>query len=198
MFQERHKILGDILWRKNSIIFPVTVYSNDNKLGGLFHENILNLKSVSCLVMSDPATPWTVAHQPPLSTEFSRQEYWSGLAFPSPGNLPDPGIEPGCPARQADSSLSEPTGKPTSDKVTFICILTGTKRLPGDLRRLLTPWADRSGFIVTAFAHSCQELEIIYGIFLSLIYQILRPVVHLLFIIERSVLLLKPVVISSL
>ena len=39
-------------------------------------------------------TPWTVAHQAPLSMEFSRQEYWSGLLFPSPGDLPDPGIEP--------------------------------------------------------------------------------------------------------
>ena len=58
------------------------------------------------------ATPWTVAYQAPLSMEFSRQEYWSGLSFPSPGDLPDPGIEPGSPALQADSSLSEPPGKP--------------------------------------------------------------------------------------
>ena len=44
------------------------------------------------------ATPWTVACQAPLSMGFSRQEYWSGLPFPSPGDLPDPGIEPGSPA----------------------------------------------------------------------------------------------------
>ena len=44
------------------------------------------------------ATPWTVACQAPLSTGFSRQAYWSGLPFPSPGDLPDPGIEPGSPA----------------------------------------------------------------------------------------------------
>ena len=43
-------------------------------------------------------TPWTVSHQDPLSVKFSRQEYWSGLPFPSPGDLPDPGIEPGSPA----------------------------------------------------------------------------------------------------
>ena len=43
---------------------------------------------------------------------FSRQEYWSGLPFPSPGDLPEPGIEPGCPTMQADSLLSEPPGKP--------------------------------------------------------------------------------------
>ena len=47
-----------------------------------------------------------------LSMEFSRQEYWSGLSFPSPGDLPDPGIEPRPPALQADSFLSEPPGKP--------------------------------------------------------------------------------------
>ena len=54
------------------------------------------------------ATQWTVAYQTPLSVEFSRQEEWSGLPFPSPGELPDPGFEPGFPALQADSLLSEP------------------------------------------------------------------------------------------
>ena len=49
-------------------------------------------------VVSDSATPWTVAHQAPLSTEFPRQEYWSGLSFPSPGDLPDPGMELASPA----------------------------------------------------------------------------------------------------
>ena len=54
------------------------------------------------------ATPWTIVHQAPLSMGFSRQEYWSGLPFPSPGNLPDPGIKPRSPALQGDSSPSEP------------------------------------------------------------------------------------------
>ena len=58
------------------------------------------------------ATPWTVACQAPLSIGFSREEYWSGLLFPSPGDLPDPGIEPGSPALQADSLPAELTGKP--------------------------------------------------------------------------------------
>ena len=53
------------------------------------------------------ATPWTVAHQAPLSMGFSRQEYWSGLPFPSPGDLHNPGIEPKSPALQADSLLTE-------------------------------------------------------------------------------------------
>ena len=52
-------------------------------------------------------TPWTVAHQAPLSMGFSRQEYWSGLPFPSPGDLPYLGIEPGSLALQADSLPSE-------------------------------------------------------------------------------------------
>ena len=54
------------------------------------------------------ATPWTVAHQAPLSMGFSRQEYWSGLPCPPPEDLPDPGIEPRSPALQADSLPSEP------------------------------------------------------------------------------------------
>ena len=58
------------------------------------------------------ATPWTVAHQAPPSMGFSRQEYWSGLPFPSPGDLPNPGIEPRSPALQADALTSEPPGKP--------------------------------------------------------------------------------------
>ena len=57
------------------------------------------------------ATPWTVAYQAPLSMGFSMQEYWSGLPFPSPGDLPNPGIEPGFPEFQADALTSEPPGK---------------------------------------------------------------------------------------
>ena len=53
-------------------------------------------------------TPWTIAYQAPPSMGFSRQEYWSGLPFPSLGDLPDPGIEPGSPALQADTLPSEP------------------------------------------------------------------------------------------
>ena len=51
------------------------------------------------------ATPWTVAYQASLSVGFSRQEYWSGLLFPSPGDLPDPGIEPRSPALEADAGI---------------------------------------------------------------------------------------------
>ena len=56
-------------------------------------------------------TPWTVTYQAPPSMGFSRQEYWSGLPFPSQGDLPDPGIKPGSPALQADALTSEPPVK---------------------------------------------------------------------------------------
>ena len=63
---------------------------------------------VSCSVMSDSLQPH--GHATPLSMGFSKQEYWIGLPFPSPGDLPDPEIEPGSPALQEDSLLSEPPG----------------------------------------------------------------------------------------
>ena len=66
-----------------------------------------------CLAaQSWPLTPWTVAHQVPLSIGFSRQEYWSGLPCPLPRDLPNPGIKPKSPILQANSLPSEPPGKP--------------------------------------------------------------------------------------
>ena len=64
--------------------------------------------SLSCAWLF--ATLWTVAHQAPLSMKFSSQEYWSGLPFPLPGDLPNPGIKPRSPALEANSLLSEPPG----------------------------------------------------------------------------------------
>ena len=74
---------------------------------------LLSVVKWSRSVVSDSATPWTVAHQASTSMGFSRQEYWSGVPLPSPGDLPDPGIEPGSPALWADASPSEPPGKST-------------------------------------------------------------------------------------
>ena len=73
---------------------------------------VLVAKSCSTLV-----TPWTVAHKAPLSMGSPRQEYWSGLLFPSPGNLPNPGIKSGSPALQVNSVLTETPGKP----VQYLC-----------------------------------------------------------------------------
>ena len=60
------------------------------------------------------ATAWTVVYQASPSMGFSRQEYWNGLPFPSPGYLHDPGIDPGSPTLEADALTSEPPGKPIS------------------------------------------------------------------------------------
>ena len=71
----------------------------------------INVKNVSCSVGPTLQTAWTVACQAPLSVGSSRQEYWGGLPFPSPGDLPDPGIKPGSLALQIDYLLSESPGK---------------------------------------------------------------------------------------
>ena len=62
--------------------------------------------------MFDSTALWTVARQAPLSMEFFNQEYWSGLPFPTPGDLPDPGIKPGSPALAGGFLTTEPPGKP--------------------------------------------------------------------------------------
>ena len=76
---------------------PITIYQ-------------LQVKSLSCVQLF--ATPWTVDYEASPSMGFSRQEYWSGLPFPSPGDLPNPGIEPGSPALQADALPSQLPRKP--------------------------------------------------------------------------------------
>ena len=71
-----------------------------------------------CPILCDPVD---YTCQAPLSMTFSRHESWSGLPFPPPGNLPDPEIELGSPAVQADSLLSEPPGKPMLIRVVELC-----------------------------------------------------------------------------
>ena len=76
--------------------------------GGIYWEakHTTEVKSLSRVQLF--VTLWTAAHQAPPSMGFSRQEYWSGLPFPSPGDLPDSGIKPWSPAFQADTLTSEP------------------------------------------------------------------------------------------
>ena len=94
-------------------------------------------------------TPWTVAYQAYLSMRFSRQEYWSGLPFPSLWNLPNAGIEPGSPTLEADALTSEPPGKPCSYKVKWSELAQSCPTLcdpmdcslPGSsLQGILPPW----------------------------------------------------------
>ena len=81
----------------------------------LKHRLTLTLKSFSRVQLL--ATPWTVAYQAPPSMAFSRQEYWNGLPFSSPGDLPNPGMEPGSPALWADSLQSKPQGSPLDEYI---------------------------------------------------------------------------------
>ena len=81
-------------------------------------------------VASDSANPWTVAYHTPLSMAFSRQEYWSGLPFPFPGDLPDPGIEPRFPAVQKILYQLSHQGSPMNLWDDTIQVLTVNKVLP--------------------------------------------------------------------
>ena len=90
----------------------------------LSHQGSPCVCTLSHSVVSDSATPWTVAHQAPLSMEFSRQEYWSGLPFP--GALPYPEIEPLSPALADGFFTTESPGKPMKDHTNGLFLLIGT------------------------------------------------------------------------
>ena len=77
-------------------------------------------------------TPWTVAHRDPQSVGFSRQAYWGGLPFTSPGDIPNPGIKPGSPALQADTLPSELSGKPI-----FLKSQMGAQCLNAELKQMV-------------------------------------------------------------
>ena len=98
-----------LLWRElqpspNCFLYKVDLRIKSNQIC----ESILKMGKVKVKSLSRVrlfVTPWTVAYQGPPSMGFSRREYWSGLPFPSPGDLPNPGIEPGSPTLQADTNL---------------------------------------------------------------------------------------------
>ena len=92
------------------ILWPLFCIDNGKSLRVLIRIiSEVKVKALSCVRLF--VTPRTLAYQASLSMGFSRQEYWSGLPFPSPGDLPDAGIEPGSPALQADALPFEPPGK---------------------------------------------------------------------------------------
>ena len=108
-------------WRKLSLILPRTIsvppyqcQTSRPTIYFSFSHLLLCLVAKSCPTL---VILWTVAFQAPLSMEFSRQEYWSGLQFPSSGYIPNPGIEPRSPALQADSLPAEPPEKPKNTGV---------------------------------------------------------------------------------
>ena len=110
------------------------------------------------------ATPWTVAYQVPPSMEFFKQEYWSGLPFPSPRDLPDPAIKPRSPELQADALPPEPPGKPGSpvkSQLPFpVFILYLISSTVSSLRAAVTPparvWAHSSASHKSEPTRGCQ------------------------------------------
>ena len=107
------------------------------------------MKSLSHVRLS--ATPWTIAYQVPPPMGFSRQEYWSGLPFPSPGDLSNPGIESRSPTLQVDCLPAEPSGKPpsslTRDQTYTSCIESKVLTIgpPGKSQQYLTASAITDG-----------------------------------------------------
>ena len=85
------------------------------------------MKLLSCVQLF--ATPWTIDYQRPSSMGFYRQEYWSGLPFPSPGDLPNPGIEPGSPTLQADALTSELLGKQECPNHRIIALISHARKV---------------------------------------------------------------------
>ena len=106
-----------LLGRKVMTNLDSTLKSRDITLSTKVRLVKVKVKSLSRVRLF--ATPWTVAYQAPLSMGFSRQKYWNGLPFPSPGDLPYPGIEPGSPALQTDALPSEPPRSPSSQSYGF-------------------------------------------------------------------------------
>ena len=90
---------------------PAQMTSFFLEVRGRFYIPLLSLR-FSCSAVPDSATPWTVTHQALLSMRFPRQESWSGSPFPSPGDLPDPGIQPMSPSLEGGFFTAEPPGKP--------------------------------------------------------------------------------------
>ena len=104
------------------------------KCNDLYYLLRFSISIIECVYMLSrvylSVTPWTIAHQAPLSMGLSRQEYWSGLPFLSPGDLPDPGIESVSPALAGIFFTTEPPGKPElifcygeQDDITKLCLL---------------------------------------------------------------------------
>ena len=101
---DNHPGAAEVSWRRRASAHSTRISINR----GMDKEDVVTVKPLSHVWLF--ATPRTVAYQASLSMGFSRQEYWSGLPFPSPGDLPNPGIECRSPALQADVLPSEPQG----------------------------------------------------------------------------------------
>ena len=118
--------------QKNHSYIPLPEASKQTRPNSYLEDKLVKSFSVWLL-----ATPWTVAYQALPSMGFSRQEYWSGLPFPSPGDLPNPGIEPGSPTLQTDALPSEPPGKQIE---TYQIIFFSSFSNLGEAKQLITAY----------------------------------------------------------
>ena len=107
-------------WEEGRVLLKVAL-----QIGHIYkHQTFFTFGGLVTKLCPTLGAPWTVAHHAPLSMGFSRQEYWSWLPFPSPGDLPDPGIKFGSPTLQADSLLTALWGNPA--KLNVVHLNTGT------------------------------------------------------------------------
>ena len=111
--------LPELLGPPGSLCAPVGARNSRAAAYSAF--SVHSAQSLSCAQLF--AIPWTVAHQAPLSMGFPRREYWSGLPFPSPWDLPNPGIEPASPALGGRFFTTEPSGEPLSDSSYIFLII---------------------------------------------------------------------------
>ena len=100
------------------------------------------------------AVSWIVAYQVPPSMAFSRQEYWSGLKFPSPGDLPNPGIKPRSPALWADTLSSQPLGKANSHCPS---LYSNTIKSPGCIKKYRVVWDFSGGPVANTLHSQCRR-----------------------------------------
>ena len=161
--------VGAISWEAAAITYHLNLcFHKSNSIGTLFvflwpmilstvsSRSICAGPHLGSWVVCDSVSPWTPEEpcQLPLSMGFSRQEYWSGLPCPPPGNLPNPGIEPRSPALQADSLLSETPGKPKNTEWVAYPLsrrsswLRSQTRVPCIAGRFFTSWATREALRV--------------------------------------------------
>ena len=120
---------------------------------------------LSCSVVSDSATPWTVARQAPLSMGNLQARIWSAVPWPPPGDLPNPGIEPRSPALQVDSLPSEPPEKPKNTGVGSLSLLQGIFPILESNQSLLHFWQ-----ILYQLSH-----KLVLGVFSRCFQYIVQP-----------------------
>ena len=120
-------------------------------------DNGLFIQRVLYNVPESFATPWTVAHQAPLSMGFPRQEYWSGLPFPTPGDLPNPGIEPTSTELASGFITAEAPGKP-------LCIIRSQKMF---IRTSEWKLFDKSLLMLSLIHTSIQQVVLLRIYFVS-------------------------------